>query len=111
MATLEVHDGRGRVEFLTIARDSPVVFGGDPKCDIVLHDPQALPFHGRIRWRKGKYKVEAFPESASLDVSGKRVVITTFKRGDEVRIGAARIFMINPDDGATDLATTHIQSH
>src|SRR5690348_8999911 len=54
MAMIEVHDGRGRVEFVTISRDVAATFGSDPKCDVVIDDPRALPFHGRIRWRRGK---------------------------------------------------------
>ena len=52
MATLEVHDGPGRVDYVTMAREHPVLFGADPTCDIVLRDPAALPIHGRIRWNR-----------------------------------------------------------
>ena len=54
MATLEVHDGRGRVERVAIARDHPVMLGSSPKCDIVLEGDGVLPFHGRIRWKPRK---------------------------------------------------------
>ena len=53
MATLEVHDGQGRVERVTISRDQTILFGSSPKCDIVLDGPEVLPFHGRLRWKQG----------------------------------------------------------
>jgi outer membrane protein assembly factor BamB len=109
MATLEVHDGSGRVEYVAINRENPALFGSDPKCDIVLSDPEALPFHGRIRWKRGKFKVEAFPEAKSLEVSGKKVVSTGFDRGDEIRVGDCRIFLLSPDDGPVDLEKTRVQ--
>ena len=34
MATLEVHDGQGRVQFVELARDHPVLFGTSPACDV-----------------------------------------------------------------------------
>ncbi|MEO6810181.1 MAG: PQQ-binding-like beta-propeller repeat protein, partial [Isosphaeraceae bacterium] len=109
MATLEVHDGRGRVEYVAITRETPVLFGADPKCDVVLDDPMALPFHGRIRWRRGKFRVEAFPEAKALEVSGKKVVATRFLQGDEVRVGGYRIFMLNPEDKPPDAEPTIIR--
>ncbi|CAN5717416.1 hypothetical protein BH23PLA1_BH23PLA1_29480 [soil metagenome] len=109
MATLEIHDGRGRVEYLTISRDQQVVFGADPKCDIVLNDPAALPFHGRLRWRNGRYKAEAFPEARALEIDGKRVLSSSFRQGSEIRIGSSRIFLITPDDGPADFEKTRIQ--
>ncbi len=109
MATLEIHDGKGRVEYLTISKDQQVVFGTDPKCDIVLNDPTAIPFHGRLRWRNGRYKAEAFPDAHSLEVDGKKVLSSSFRQGSEIRVGKARIFLITPDDGPADFEKTRIQ--
>ena len=106
MATLEVHDGRGRVEFLAIGREHPTLFGTDPKCDIVLSDPEVRPFHGRIRWRRGQYKVEAFPDVPPLEVSGKKVLATSLVQGDEIRVGGCRIFLMSPAEGPTDVEKT-----
>lgn len=103
MATLEIHDGRGQVQYLSITREQPVVFGSDPRCDIVLHDPAALPFHGRIGWRKTRYKVEAFPEARAVEIDGKKVVASSFRQGGEIRIGDARIFLVTPDDGVASV--------
>src|SRR3954470_15194878 len=99
MATLEVHDGRGRVEIVEISRDHTALFGSDPKCDVVLNDPQILPFHGRLRYKAGKYRAEAFPEADSLTVNGKKVVAASIRAGDEIKIGPYRIFLV---DGAAD---------
>jgi outer membrane protein assembly factor BamB len=102
MATLEVHDGKGHVEYVSIRRERLALFGSDPKCDIVVPDPKALPFHGRIRFSKGMFKVEAFPESKSIQLNGQRVIASKFAVGDEVRLGAYRIFLINTEDNAAD---------
>ena len=98
MATFEVHDGLGGVQYVSVGRDNPAMFGTDPRCDLVLSDPAALPFHGRLRWRRGKFKVEATPEAQSLEVNGQKVLVAGLKQGDEVRIGRSRIYLLNPDD-------------
>ncbi len=98
MATLEVHDGRGRVEYVVISQDHTALFGSDPKCDVVVNDPQVLPFHGRLRWKAGKIKAEAFPEANALDLNGKKVVSASFNVGDELKVGAYRIFLQSVDE-------------
>ena len=110
MATLEVHDGRGRVEMVTISRDHTALFGSDPKCDVVLDDPQALPFHGRLRFKAGKYRAEAFPEANALTINGKKVVAASLKQGDEIKVGAFKIFLVNADDGIVDPDKTREQA-
>lgn len=100
MATLEIHDGKGRVEYMTITREVTTVIGSDPKCELVVADPTALPRHGRLSWKRGRFKLEATPESRSLLVNGKKLVASSFRRGDELQIGAYRIFML--DDGTAD---------
>ena len=109
MATLEIHDGQGRVEYLTIGRDQQVLLGSDPKCDIVIGDPAAVPFHARIRWRGSRYKIEATPDAQALEVDGKRVVSSSFRQGSELKIGKARVFLITPDDGPADPETTKVR--
>src|SRR4051812_48375055 len=110
MATLEVHDGRGRVEIVTISRDHTSLFGSDPKCDVVLNDPQVLPFHGRLRWKSGKYRAEAFPEANALRINGRKVVAASLAQGDEIQVGPFRIFLVNADDGPTDADKTREQA-
>ena len=97
MATLEVHDGRGRVERVTIANDQPVMFGSSPKCDVVLSGEGALPIHGRIRWQTGKkrFKVDASPDAGYLLINGQKMASSSFRQGDEIQVGANRIFMIH----------------
>lgn len=108
MATLEVHDGSGRVERVIIARDQPVMFGTSPKCDIVLSGAGVLPFHGRIRWqsRKGRFKVDASPDAEYLRVNGGKMASSSFRQGDEVQIGDCRIFMINENEAGPALVPT-----
>jgi outer membrane protein assembly factor BamB len=110
MATLEVHDGRGRVEYVSISRENPALIGTDPKCDVVLADPEVLPFHGRFRWKGERFKVESMPDVAYLIVNGKKVLSSSFRQGDELVIGKCRIFMLNPDDGIVETEKTRIQS-
>src|SRR5215218_8209611 len=87
MAMLEVHDGPGRVRRVTISRDQTVLFGSSPKCDIVLEGPGVLPFHGRLRWKSTRFKVDASPDAQHLEVNGKRLAASSFRQGDELRIG------------------------
>lgn len=109
MATLEVHDSRGRVAYVTISREHPALIGSDPKCDVVISDPKVLPFHGRLRWKTDRFKAEAFPEARSLDLNGKKVVSASFRRGDEIVIGGYRIFMMSEGDEPVDQAKTQVQ--
>lgn len=110
MATLEIHDADGSIRYLTISRDQPVLFGSDPKADIVLNDPVARPYHGRIRWRKGKYKVEPMAGIDALEVNGQKVVSATLGQGAEIAVGSARIFLVTPDDGPIDSDKTEVRS-
>jgi outer membrane protein assembly factor BamB len=105
MATLEVHDGRGRVERVTIARDQPVMFGSSPKCDIVLSGEGVLPFHGRIRWKpqKQRFKIDASPDAQYLLINGHKMAASSFRQGDEVAVGNHRIFMINDAEPEPDV--------
>src|SRR5215216_620579 len=98
MATLEVHDGPGRVRRVTISRDQTVLFGSSPKCDIVLEGPGVLPFHGRLRWKETRFKVDASPDARHLEINGKRLAASSFRQGDEITIGTCRIFMIHADE-------------
>lgn len=110
MATLEVHDSRGRVEYVTIAPNSQALIGSAPNCDVVLRDPNVLPIHGRLRWKRGKLKVEATPDSHSLEVNGRKIVSGTLHQGDEVRIGGYRIFLLNLGEAAPETERTIVQA-
>ena len=63
MATLEVHDGQGRVQFVELGRDHPVLFGTSAACDVLLDGEGIRPVHGRIRWKKRRFRVEASPDA------------------------------------------------
>src|SRR5947209_16739151 len=94
MATLEVHDGLGQVLRVSIDRDQTILFGSSSKCDIVLADPEALPIHGRLRWKRDRLKVDASPEAEFITLNGRKMTSASFRQGDEVQVGACRIFMI-----------------
>ena len=97
MATLEVHDDRGRVKRVMIANDQPVMFGSSPKCDFVLTGEGVLPFHGRVRWQpqKKRFKVDASPEAGYLLINGQKMASSSFRQGDEIQVGTNRIFLIH----------------
>jgi outer membrane protein assembly factor BamB len=103
MATLEIHDAQGRVQFVELARDHPVLFGTSTACDIILEGVGIKPVHGRIRWKSRRYKVEASPDAEYLLINGRKMTSGSMRQGDEVAVGACRIFMLRSDD---DLATT-----
>jgi hypothetical protein len=109
MATLEIHDGKSQVQYVTITRQTPALLGADPQCEIVVNDPKALPRHGRIRWGRGKFKVEATPEARAIEVNGKKVVMASFEQGDEIRIGNYRIFLLSPEDSPAGDEATRMQ--
>ena len=100
MATLEVHNGEGRVERFVLTREQPLMFGSSPRADVVLQGDGVLPFHGRIRWqvKRQRYKVDASPEAEYIVVNGHKMATASFRQGDEVQIGSNRIFMINEGD-------------
>ncbi len=108
MATLEIHQPGGRVDLLVLTRERPILFGSDPKCDIVLRDPAAKPVHGRIGWRRGRYRVETLPDAAPVEKNGKKVLKSALDQGDEISLGSARIFLTQVDAPAAD-APTRIQ--
>ena len=70
MATLEVHDGQGRVQFVELERDHLILFGTSPHCEISLEGPGIKPVHGRIRWKRGRFKVEASPDAEFVLING-----------------------------------------
>ena len=98
MATLEVHDDRGHVRRVEIDHDQPVLFGSSPKCDVVLEGDGVLPFHGRIRWKTKRFKADASPDARYLLINGHKMTASSFRQGDEIRVGPCRIFMIYADD-------------
>lgn len=100
MATLELHDGQGGVEYVAIARDGTALIGSDPKCDVVLDAAVARPIHARLRWSKGRLKIEATPDARALDLNGRKVAASRLRQGDELRIGRYRLFLLNLGDGA-----------
>ena len=109
MAILEVHDGRGHVQRVTITREEPALFGTSPSCAIVLGGEGVAPVHGRIRGSKRKYKVDAGAGIDAIEVNGKRVKSSTLYQGDEIRVGLCRIFVITTEDrdgGGSGRATT-----
>jgi outer membrane protein assembly factor BamB len=98
MATLEVHDGQGRVQFVELAQDHPSLFGTSAACDIVLSGEGVSPVHGRIRWKKGRYRVEASPDAQYVTINGHKMTSSSLHQGDEMTVGPCRLFMMRVDE-------------
>ena len=98
MATLEVHDGQGRVQFVELTRDHPVLFGTSATCDVILEGAEIRPVHGRIRWKHKRFKVEASPDAEYVLVNGHKMTSSTIHQGDEVSVGHCRLFLLKADE-------------
>jgi outer membrane protein assembly factor BamB len=98
MATLEVHDEAGRVQFVEMARDHPCLFGTSAACDVRLEGEGIRPVHGRIRWKKQRFKVEASPDAEYVLVNGHKMTTTSLHQGDEIVVGGCRLYLIRTDD-------------
>ena len=111
MGMLEVHDGRGRVNFVPITPDRPLVFGTDASCDIVLHGEGVFPVHGRLRWKETRYKVDAAPEAKYVEVNGRKAASASVRQGDEVRVGPCIIYLTQADEppAAPDRGARHAE--
>ncbi len=102
MATLEVHDSKGRVRFVEIARDHPILFGTSSACDVVLEGEFIRPVHGRIRWKSNKFKIEASPDAEFVVINGHKMTAGSLHQGDEITVGDCRMFLIRTDDGPAE---------
>jgi len=100
MATLEIHDGQGRVRFIELAQDHPVLFGTSAACDVVLEGEEILPVHGRIRWSSKRFKVEASPDAEYVTINGHKMTTSSLKQGDEIAVGSSRLFLLRSDEPA-----------
>src|SRR5262249_50694460 len=100
MATLEVHDGQNRVQFIELERDHTALFGTSAHCEILLEGPGIKPVHGRIPWKKGRYKVEAAPDAEFVVINGHRMASGSIDVGDEISVGPCRLFLLRMDEVA-----------
>ncbi|WP_165219306.1 outer membrane protein assembly factor BamB family protein [Aquisphaera insulae] len=98
MATLEVHDDQGRVQFVELVRDHPALFGTSAACDVVLSGRDIRPVHGRILWRRTRFRIEASPDAEFVEVNGTKMASSSLHQGDEVRVGDCRIYMFRVDE-------------
>ena len=87
MATLEVHDGERRVQFIELARDHPILFGTSAACDVILEGDGIRPVHGRIRWKKRRFRVEASPDAEFVLINGAKMSTGSIRQGDEIVVG------------------------
>ncbi len=102
MATLEVHDKEGRVQFVELTRDHPVLFGTSSACDVLLQGDGIRPVHGRIRWKSKKFRIEASPDAEYVVINGHKMTNSSLEQGDEIAVGDCRMFLIRVEQ---DVAT------
>src|SRR5271154_4470988 len=98
MATLEVHDSHGRVQFVELSRDHPLLFGTSAACDVVLEGDGIRPVHGRIRWKSRRFKIEASPDAQFVMINGHKMTTSSVHQGDEITVGPCRMFLLKIDD-------------
>ncbi len=91
MATLEVNDGQGRVRFVELERDHPVLFGTSASCDLKLTGEGVLPVHGRIRFKADRFRIEASPDAEFVVVNGHKMSTSSLLEGDVVTVGPCRL--------------------
>ena len=99
MATLEVHDGQGRVQFVDLEPNQMILFGTSASCEIILDGQDIKPVHGRLRLKAGRVKVESSPDAEFVILNGRRMVSGSIGQGDEITVGPCRIFLLRVDDG------------
>jgi outer membrane protein assembly factor BamB len=102
MATLEIHDSQGRVQFVELTRDHPILFGTSSACDVLLHGELIRPVHGRIRWKSQKFKIEASPDAEYVLINGHKMTTGSLHQGDEITVGDCRMFLIRVEEGAAE---------
>ena len=98
MATLEIHDKEGRVKYIELTRDHPVLFGTSSACDVVLSGEFIRPVHGRIRCKAKKFKVEASPDAEFVLINGHKMTTGSVRQGDEITVGDCRMFLIRVEE-------------
>jgi outer membrane protein assembly factor BamB len=103
MATLEVHDDQGRVQFIELARDHPVLFGTSASCDVILGGDGIRPVHGRIRWKQRRFRIEASPDAEFVLINGTKMSASTLRQGDEITIGDCRMFLLRQAETLDDI--------
>src|SRR5262249_36203791 len=56
--------------------------------------------HGRIRWTRGRYKVDAAPDAEFVVINGHRMASGSIDVGDEILVGPCRLFLLRMDEVA-----------
>ena len=80
------------------SRDHPILFGTSAACDVILDGDGIRPVHGRIRWKKTRFRVEASPDAEFVQLNGSKMAAGSLNEGDEITIGSCRIFLLRNDD-------------
>lgn len=70
-----------------------VTIGRAPSNDVVIEDQKASRNHCRIELIEGKYKLTDLGSRNGTKLNGQRVQEASFSEGDEIRIGATRVWV------------------
>ncbi len=101
MATLEVHDGQGRVQFVELdARSSGLVrdqLGMRRAARGRGHPAGPRPDSLEVARR---FKVEASPDAEFVVINGHKMTTSSIAQGDEITVGDCRMFLIRADEDA-----------
>ena len=98
----EVHEGDfpsdlvlpdGRRIALTPA---PIVIGRLPECQVVLNDPNVSRRHAQITKENGQISILDLGSTNGIKVNGRQLRDAVLVDGDEVQIGASRLFIEAP---------------
>ncbi len=110
MATLEIHDGQGRVQRVTITREQTVLFGSARSVRSCWTAKGSCRSTAGCGWKKNRYKADASPDAGAIEVNGKRLASSSFRQGDEIVVGPCRIYMIHSDEDLPRDDKTRIQA-
>jgi hypothetical protein len=73
---------------------SPVVFGRDPACEIVLSDVSVSRRHAQIRRERGRFWITDLGSLNGTHVNRLRIEVAQLASGDEVRMGPFRLLFV-----------------
>ena len=98
MATLEVHDGQGRVQFVELRRTTPSSSARARRATSSWPARGSGRCTGGFAGRRGGFKVEASPDAQYVLINGHKMTTSSLHQGDEMTVGPCRLFMLRLDE-------------
>ena len=97
MATMEVHDGQGRVQFIELERSTPYSSAPARTARSSSKGRGSSRSTAGIRFKSGRFKVEASPDAEFVMINGHRMANGSIDLGDEIAVGPCRLFLLRMD--------------